>query len=258
VRVDEIKTRIKGDLGKEILFYETIGSTNTVASNLAEKYSEGVVVLSDSQDKGRGRLGRLWVSPPGVNIYMSIILTPELKPAQATLITLMTAVACSLAVRKMTGLDIKIKWPNDLTVSDKKLGGVLTELKIYQNKIAYAIVGMGINVNIDINEFPEDVRKIATSVKNETGKTYSREDMVSEILNEMSRWYSILKKMDRETILSEWRRLTSTLGREVMVVAGQETYRGFAEAIDSEGMLLLRLRSGEIKRISSGDLTILR
>ncbi len=178
MRIDEIKTKIKGDLGKEILFYETIGSTNTVASNLAEKNTEGVVVLSDSQDKGRGRLGRLWVSPPGVNIYMSIILTPEIKPAEATLITLMTAVACSIAIRKITGLDIKIKWPNDLTVSDKKLGGVLTELKIYQKKIAYAIVGMGINVNIDIKDFPEDVRKIATSVKNETGKTYSRNDLL--------------------------------------------------------------------------------
>lgn len=258
MRIDEIKTKIKGDLGKEILFYETIGSTNTVASSLAEKNREGVVVLSDSQDKGRGRLGRLWVSPPGVNIYMSIILTPEIKPAEATLITLMTAVACSIALRKVTGLDIKIKWPNDLMVSDKKLGGVLTELKIYQKKIAFAIVGMGINVNIDINEFPEDVRKIATSVKNETGKLYSRENIVSEILNEMSRWYSVLKKMDRETILSGWRRLTSTLGREVMVVVGQETYKGFAEAIDNEGMLLLRLHSGEMKRISSGDLTILR
>jgi BirA family biotin operon repressor/biotin-[acetyl-CoA-carboxylase] ligase len=134
VRIDEIKTKIKGDLGKEILFYETIGSTNTVASSLAEKNREGVVVLSDSQDKGRGRLGRLWVSPPGVNIYMSIILTPELEPAEATLITLMTAVACSIALRNVTGLDIKIKWPNDLTVSDKKLGASLQNSKFTRRR----------------------------------------------------------------------------------------------------------------------------
>ena len=258
MQIDEIKRKIKGDLGKEILFYDTTDSTNTIASNLAEKHAEGLVILSDSQEKGRGRLGRLWISPPGVNIYMSILLKPEMKPGDATLITLMTAVACTLALRKITDLDIRIKWPNDLMVSDRKLGGILTELKIYQKKIAFAVVGIGINVNIDTRVFPENIRKIATSLKNETGEIYSRGNIVAEILNQMHRWYSTLKRMDRGRILSGWRRLTSTLGKEVMVVVGRETYKGFAESIDAEGMLILRLPSGEAKKISSGDLRILR
>jgi BirA family biotin operon repressor/biotin-[acetyl-CoA-carboxylase] ligase len=138
------------------------------------------------------------------------------------------------------------------------LGGILTELKIYQGKITFAVVGIGINVNIDTSAFPEDVRKTATSLNNETGKIYSREKIVAEVLNQMHKWYTTFKTMDRETILSEWRRLTSTLGREVMVVVGKETFKGFAESIDDEGMLLLRLTSGEVKRINSGDLRILR
>jgi BirA family transcriptional regulator, biotin operon repressor / biotin---[acetyl-CoA-carboxylase] ligase len=256
VRIDEIKRKIKGDLGKDILFYETTDSTNTIALKFAETNKEGLVILSDSQEKGRGRLGRRWISPPGVNIYMSIVLKPVVKPADATLITLMTAVACAVALRKITRLDIRIKWPNDLVVSDKKLGGILTELKVCQERIAFAVVGIGINVNVDTKVFPEEIREIATSVKNETGQIYSREDIIAEVLCQMHRWYSALKRMDRETILSGWRSLNSTLGREVVVTAGRETCKGFAENIDEEGMLLLRLPSGEVKKISSGDLRI--
>jgi len=256
VQIDEIKRKVKGDLGKEILFYKTTDSTNSIAFKLAEEYREGLVILSDSQEKGRGRLGRPWISPPGVNIYMSIVLKPVAKPGDVTLITLMTAVACAIALRKITRLDIRIKWPNDLMVSDKKLGGILTELKVYQEKIVVAVVGIGINVNVDTKVFPEEVRQIATSVRNETGQGYSREDIVAEVLCQMHRWYSAFKRMDRETILSGWRSLTSTLGREVVVTAGQETCKGFAEAIDEEGRLLLRLPSGEVKKISSGDIGI--
>jgi len=258
VRTDGIERRIKGDIGKKILFYETVGSTNAIALDLPNGENEGAVVLSDSQEKGRGRLGRTWISPPGVNIHMSVVLKPEIKAADATLITLMAGVVCAVALRKTTGLEVRIKWPNDLVVSDRKLGGILTELKIYGNMIVSAVVGVGINVNIDREGFPGEIRMTATSAKIETGKRFSREIIVAEILNEMHRWYDALKKMDREKILSGWRRLTSTIGRNVMVAAGGETYRGLAESVDEEGRLLLRLPSGEIRRVSSGDLTMLR
>jgi BirA family biotin operon repressor/biotin-[acetyl-CoA-carboxylase] ligase len=258
VRIDEIKKNLRSGPGREILFYETVGSTNSVALTLSERAEEGTVILSDCQEKGRGRLGRLWISPPGVNIYMSIILKPEMKPADATLLTLTAGVACSIALRRVSGLDIRIKWPNDLMVADKKLGGILAELKTDGKKIAFAIVGIGINVNMDMNEFPGDIREIATSFKNETGKIYSRENVISEILSEIDRWYLKLKKMDRESILSSWKQLTSTLGREVTVITGPKTWKGFAESVDDEGMLILRLPSGETEKISSGDLTILR
>jgi BirA family biotin operon repressor/biotin-[acetyl-CoA-carboxylase] ligase len=258
VRTDDIKSKIKGSIGKEIFFYEKVGSTNTVASNLAEQVAEGTVFIADTQEKGRGRLGRVWVSPQGKNIYMSIILQPQIETKDATLITIMAAVASANALRKATGLNISIKWPNDLICHERKIGGILTELKTDQKGILFSVIGIGINVNTDIDAFPEDLREIATSVKNETGKLFSREEIVAAILNEIHNWYIILKAMKREVLLAEWQRLTSTLGKEVIVVIGQETYKGFAEAIDDEGMLILRLPSGEMKRIHSGDVTVLR
>ena len=246
-------------MGKEIFFYKTVGSTNVTAAELAEKgAAEGIVVLADSQEKGKGRLGRFWISPSGVNIYMSIIMRPEADPEDATLLTLMAAVGCTIALRRVTDLNISIKWPNDLMASDKKLGGILTEMKTCPGRVIFAIIGIGINVNVDIDVFPYDVKKIATSVKNETSKVYSRTEIIAEILNELDKWYKILKGMGKKILLTEWQRLTSTLGREVKVSVGKETFAGLAESLDDKGMLILRLMSGELKRISSGDLTILR
>ena len=258
MEIDDIKAGIKGGIGREIFFYETVGSTNTIASDLAEKTIEGAVVIADSQQKGRGRLGRKWESPPGVNIYMSIILRPKIEPKEATLITIMAAVACATALRRVTGLHVTIKWPNDLMVSDKKIGGILSELKTDHGRIISAIVGIGMNVNVGIDAYPADVQEIATSVKNETGMSYSREVVISEILNEIDYWYKILNGMGKGILLLEWQKLTSTLGREVKVTVGKETFTGLAESIDSEGMLILRLPSGMLKKINSGDLTILK
>jgi BirA family biotin operon repressor/biotin-[acetyl-CoA-carboxylase] ligase len=256
--VEDIKTGITGDIGREIFFYKTVSSTNTIAAGLTEKTPEGTVVLADSQDKGRGRLGRLWVSPAGVNIYMSVIIRPTIEPKNATLITIMAAVACATALRRVTGLNVTIKWPNDLMVSDRKIGGILTETKTAPETIILAIIGIGINVNMDRDAFPDDIRKTATSVKIETGKFYSRTRIIVEILNEIDNWYRFLKKIDRKMLLSQWQQLTSTLGREVNVTVGEETFSGIAESIDEEGMLILRLPTGVLKRVSAGDLTILR
>jgi BirA family biotin operon repressor/biotin-[acetyl-CoA-carboxylase] ligase len=256
--IDEIKTKIHGIIGREILFFETVSSTNTVALELAEKATEGTVVLADSQDKGRGRLGRIWISPSGVNIYMSIILRPQIKPKDGSLITIMSAVACAEAIRNVTGVKITTKWPNDLMIKNKKVGGILTELKTQQQKITSAIVGIGINVNTDVREFPVDMKQRATSLKNEAGVSYSREPIVAEILNEMDRWYKTLTTLEKEAILQAWKNLTSTLGRKVKIITPQETITGTAEAIDNEGMLIVRLPSGKSKRINSGDLKILK
>lgn len=127
-----------------------------------------------------------------------------------------------------------------------------------ERKILSAVIGIGINVNADMDVFPEEVRGLATSLMNETGITYPRARIISEILNEMDIWYRTLKNSGGKKILSEWKRLTSTLGKQVMVTVGQETFRGVAESVDDKGMLVLRLDSGEPKRISAGDLTVLR
>jgi BirA family biotin operon repressor/biotin-[acetyl-CoA-carboxylase] ligase len=256
--LDEIKKRTQGIVGREIFFFETLDSTNTTALELAEKALDGTVVLADSQNKGRGRLGRTWISPPGINIYMSVILKPQIRVKDSSLITLMSAVACATALRNVTGMGITTKWPNDLMINNKKVGGILTELKSQKQTITSAIVGIGLNVNTDLRAFPEEVKQSATSLRNEAGVSYPREPIVAEILNEMDRWYKALITLDKETILRAWENLTSTLGQKVMIVTPHETLSGTAESIDHEGMLILRLPSGESKRINSGDLTILR
>ncbi|HYA11769.1 MAG TPA: biotin--[acetyl-CoA-carboxylase] ligase [Thermodesulfovibrionales bacterium] len=257
--VKGIKEGIQGSIGRKIFFCETVSSTNTIAAELAEKDEvEGAVVIADRQERGRGRLGRCWVSPPGVNIYMSILLRPEIEPKHMTLITIMDAIACTLALRRVTGLNVTIKWPNDLMVSDKKLGGILTEMRIALNRTKYAVTGIGINVNMDSDALPDIIKDVATSVKMETGMLHSRPEIIIEILNEIDHWYRILKEKRKMELLSQWKELTSTLGRKVKIILGKETLTGVAESIDSEGMLVVKLPSGASRVIRDGDLTILR
>ncbi|NWF51863.1 MAG: biotin--[acetyl-CoA-carboxylase] ligase [Nitrospirae bacterium] len=259
ISLDEIRAEIKGSIGKEILFYEKIGSTNTLAEFLAEKgKAEGTVVLAETQTKGRGRHGRSWVSPPSVNIYMSIILRPEIEPKDATLLTIMAAVGCTHALRRASGLNATIKWPNDLIVSEKKIGGILTDVHIEKKKLKFAVIGIGLNINMDLAKLPSDIKDIATSLKIETGRIYSRKEILVEVLNEIDYWYSILKGMNRKKLLREWELLTSTLGRKIKIATVKETLIGLAESINGEGMLVLKLPSGERRIISGGEVTLLR
>ncbi|KAF0144705.1 MAG: BirA family transcriptional regulator biotin operon repressor / biotin-acetyl-CoA-carboxylase ligase [Nitrospirae bacterium] len=258
--VEELRTLIRGDIGREIIFFESIGSTNTAALELAEKGApHGTVVIADRQAKGKGRLGRTWVSPPRSNIYMSVILRPEIETEDATLLTIMAAVSCAKGVMKSTGLKAEIKWPNDLMISSKKLGGILTEMKSDPDGIVFAVIGIGINVNSKTKkDFPPDIRGIATSIREELGKIQSRTFIIAEILKETEHWYRVLLTGGRKPLFDEWKRLSSTLGRKVRVTAGDNVFTGVAEDIDRGGMLILRLPSGMLKKISSGDVTMLR
>lgn len=236
---------------------ETVGSTNAVALELAEKDApHGTVVVAHRQTKGRGRLGRTWVSPSG-NIYMSIILKPPLSPADAPLLTMTASVACARALRETTGLLVGIKWPNDLMVLERKLGGILTEVKSRGSELVFAVIGIGVNLNSDIEEFPPDIKEIATSVRTETGQKYSRNLVISRILDETEFWYDRFMKVGREGLLDEWRHLTFTLGKKVIVVAGEEMITGVARDIDKEGRLIVELVSGGSRKISAGDVKVL-
>lgn len=172
--VEELKILVRGDFGKEIIFHESLDSTNTLAMELAEKgVSHGTVVIADRQLKGKGRLGRTWFSLPKGNIYMSVIVRPEIEPRDATLLTIMSAISCARAIRSSTGIEVKIKWPNDLMVSERKLGGILTEMKSDQDRIIFAVIGIGINVNARLDMFPVDVRAAAASVIEELNNPLS-------------------------------------------------------------------------------------
>jgi len=254
--IDRIKAGIKGTIGREIYLYDIVDSTNTIALELSENSSDGTVVIADSQRKGRGRLGRRWFSPPGLNLYLSIILKGGINNKKLNLLTFIASIACAHAIRRFSGLNVSIKWPNDLIISKKKLGGILTELKFNKDSFI-AVVGIGINVNINISEFPEEIRPISTSLRNETGKTYSREDLIAEILNEFDEWYSTLKKDDKDRIFNEWKRLNITLGKKVKILSEGKTLVGIAEDIDENGFLLLKLQSCVIKKIISGDVKLI-
>lgn len=259
INVKELKSLLKGELGRDIIYMEEVDSTNAIASGLCERgASHGTVVIAGSQTRGRGRLGRVWLSPPGVNIYMSVILKPSMEAKDAVLLTLMAAVAGASALSEETGLKVEIKWPNDLMAHDKKLGGILTEARYMHGKMTSAIIGLGLNVNNGLETLPADIRERATSVQSETGVEQSRVRLIAAILNAMDYWYKMLVKAGRNLMLEEWRKLTSTLGRFVSVVVGDEIFKGLAEDIDDEGMLILKLPSGSFKKIRAGDITHLR
>ena len=257
--MDHLRKLIRGEMGRDIVWLGMVDSTNSFAMELADKgASHGTIVIADRQTKGRGRMGRTWISPSGGNIYMSVILAPPMELAQATLLTIMAGVACCRALRNTTGLPVEIKWPNDLMVAHKKLGGILTEIKSSGDTILYAVMGIGINVNAELRNFPPEVRSAATSVRNEMGKTESRAFLMAEILNELDRWHHVFVQKGKEKLLNEWRELTSMMGRPVQVTMGEEIVKGLALDVDDEGMLIVKLPSGTLRRITFGELVVLR
>jgi BirA family transcriptional regulator, biotin operon repressor / biotin---[acetyl-CoA-carboxylase] ligase len=255
-----IKSAVKGGLWKDIFVYDLVASTNELAMSLTTKEDlrTNTVIIADSQNKGKGRLGRKWFSPPGRNIYMSIAFKPRLDTRDATMLTLLTAVACAHAIKKISGLEVSIKWPNDLVLSGKKLGGILTEIRADIDKVNLAVIGIGINVNMGIEDFTDEIRSIATTIKEESGKYCSRNELVIEILKQIEHFYNMLINIGRYPLLNEWKILSSTLGKSVKVVIGDEMLIGLAEDIDDNGLLILKLDSGVRRQISAGDITLLR
>lgn len=256
--MDRLQSLIRGEIGGTLFSFETIDSTNTVAMELGEKgASHGTVVIADAQTKGRGRLGRVWVSPPGVNIYMSVLFRTPLDVRHGGLLTIMAGVACCLALRDAARLPVLLKWPNDLIVRDKKLGGILTESKTASGKILFAVIGIGIDVNMRIEGSPPEIREIATSLLHETSQRHSRTTITAAVLNELDRWCGVLTSGNHSRIIEEWKSNSSMLGKAVSVAEGRQVLQGVAEDITEEGMLLLRLPSGRVKAVSTGDVTVL-
>ncbi len=257
---DDIRAKLLSAFWRKIICYGAVDSTNTLAVELSAQYPDSeIAIVADSQTQGRGRLGRIWVSPPGCNIYMSAVLRAELAIEDATLLTVAAAVACACALRSKSGLNVNIKWPNDLMVCGKKIGGILAEFKSGRGGIdKVAVIGIGVNVNARRMDFPEELKSTATSVREETGEYFERSAIIAEILNELEKWYRILLSEGRLPLLKAWKGLSSTIGNKVRVTMGTDFLSGFAEDIDEQGRLLLKLASGERKTISAGDVTELR
>ncbi|HWR90048.1 MAG TPA: biotin--[acetyl-CoA-carboxylase] ligase [Dissulfurispiraceae bacterium] len=246
-------------VGREIFCFDTAGSTNTLAMEHARtEFVDGTVFMADSQTGGRGRLGRTWVSPPGKNISMSILLKPRLLPRDAPILTLMAAVACVSAIRQSADVAVTIKWPNDMMVGLKKLGGILTETRTSAVRIEAAVIGIGLNVNGTARDFPDDIMSVATTLRDETGEVHSRTRLAAAMIRELDAWYDMLMREGKGPVLSEWVQLCSTLGRAVRVTMAESELTGVAEGIDEEGLLVLRLPDQSSVKISAGDVTVLR
>ena len=241
-------------LGRAIHYFQTIDSTNSKAYELALRGAkEGELVIAESQEKGKGRLERRWFSPPFLNLYLSLILRPKIPPQQASLITLMAAVATADAIQSFTGLLPLIKWPNDILLKDRKVAGLLNEIHSETDRVHFIILGIGVNLNVEEKMFPKEVRTMATSLKVEMGHAISRKAFLQVFLQKMEEWYTIFLKEGATAILNAWRDRAQIKGRQVKIKSFGETLTGVAMDIDSDGALILETAEGERKRIVAGD-----
>lgn len=212
-RQSELKT-----IGKEIIFYEETVSTNDDVFMLSEEHREGLVVVANSQSGGRGRHGRWWFSPPGVNLYFSILLRPNVLPDKITLLSLMTSVGVVKGIRRYTGIHTSIKWPNDIMIRDKKMGGILMEARTERGKIDVITIGIGLNINMTLDMIPDEIRGVATSLRIESGGEFDRFRLLEEVLEQIDCLYGEFLKGGIKGIINEWLALNSTIGHKVIVL----------------------------------------
>lgn len=245
------------DVGQVLHWYEELGSTNDRARELAEAGAEhGEVVVAEAQTAGRGRRGRGWVSPPRKNLYVSVVLRPDLPPSRAPELTLVASVAVCEALRQ-AGVDAGIKWPNDVLASGKKIAGILTELAAEPDRVSWVVVGMGINVNARQEDFPDDLRAQATSVLLERGHPAPRALLAAACFTALESWVDRHAEEGFGPVRTAWRERSVTLGQRVVVKVDGGELTGVAEDIDEAGALLVRGPSG-LERILTGDVALLR
>jgi len=254
---NEIKSILKTKrLGKNIKHFDDLVSTNIEAKQLAASGAEeGTIVVSEAQNGGRGRLSRGWYSPAHKGIWFSIILRPTLLPQDAPKCTLMAAVAITKAIDKITGIKCGIKWPNDILYNGKKLVGILTEMNAEMEGINYIVIGTGINVNIEKDEVPDELKDIVMSLSQIAGERIDRLALLAEMLVQLEVIYDEALTNGFGKILEEWRKYSITLGQEVNVIGSDKTFAGLAMDIDADGALLVKTET-EVKRVLAGDVSI--
>lgn len=237
-------------IGKKIYYFDGVSSTMDITIQLGIKgASEGTLVLAEAQTKGRGRLGRVWFSPKYKGIYLSLILKPKILPNQAPILTLLTAVSICEAIKEITGIEVQIKWPNDILIHNKKLGGILTELNAEMDETRFVIIGIGLNVNNDTKTLPAG----ATSLKEQEKENINRIDLLQEILRKTEANYLLFKEKGSYPIIEKWRQYSITLGKRVKVICQKEHLEGTAIDIDIDGGLLVRKDSGVTEKVMAGD-----
>ena len=250
-------------IGRRIYLYQTVESTQTIAlSFLAEQETDnlhGTVIVSEHQTKGRGRMGRSWISPPG-GIWLSIILKPKIKNSQITVLPLLSALSVCDVIKKMTKLNARLKWPNDVVIDGRKVSGILLDLSTTADKIDFVVIGIGVNVNIDIKKINSDIVKSAgfydiTSLQNELhGKEIEKFDFIRLLLENIERYVFQLENEGAREIIKKSKKISDTLGREVIVKRSNEILQGVAVDMDeNDGFLIIETPYGCIHKVVSGD-----
>jgi BirA family biotin operon repressor/biotin-[acetyl-CoA-carboxylase] ligase len=230
-------------IGQKIEHFREVDSTNDVAKKLAKDGApEGTVVMADTQKKGRGRLGRSWSSPSG-GIWLSVILRPDTQSKRISLLPLIAGNAVANTLNGLYDIDAYIRWPNDVLIGDKKVSGVLTELDVDEN---FVVVGMGINANIDVEDLPEEVRNIATTLKKELNREVSKKELLDRLFSEFEDTYDRFNSGIAEINCS-------TIKKQVKIITKEREFIGIAKEIDETGALILQLEDGSTERIISGD-----
>lgn len=242
---------------REIMMFDRVDSTNRIALEMASQgLPGGIVILAEAQEKGKGRLGREWFSPEGMNLYFSLLLRPYQPARDFPLYSLATSVALIEAIQRTTGLAVQIKWPNDVVLEDKKLAGILLESEVRGEQSPPLVVGVGVNVNISLNDFPPELQKSATSLRIALGRPVDRADLLIELFNQMVEQYRLVD--DKALLIQAVRQHCQTLGRRVRVQTARQEFEGWAEDLQEDGALLIRMGDGNQRRILVGDVTHLR
>jgi len=238
-------------VGQRVIYYPSLTSTMVVAKREVQRgAAEGTVIIADEQTAGKGRKKRIWLSPRG-NIALSIILYPS--AAYLPSLVMLASLAVVYSIESVTGLKPQLKWPNDVLIKGRKVCGILIESGVKGRKVDYAIVGIGVNVNLRLVDFPE-ISPIATSLSDELGREVPQIDLIRRLLVEVEKLYLALPS--GESVYQEWRSRLVTLGRRVRVSWGKTKYEGTAESVAEDGSLLLRCSDGSFTRIVAGDVTL--
>lgn len=253
----EIKSLMHTDwVAKEVLYFDTIDSTNTKAQELAEKgYPSGTLVVADKQESGKGRRGRSWVSPSGTGIFMTLMIKPDINPNNASMLTLVAALAVAKAITSVTGEEAMIKWPNDIVVNGKKVCGILTEMNAQFDYINHIVVGIGINVHNE--SFPEEISQMASSLMIEAGgKRFHRAQIIAETMSYFEQYYdTFLKTQDLSALVREYDKLLVNRNKSVRVLDPKEPFDGKAMGITPKGELIVDTWESR-KLVSSGEVSV--
>lgn len=253
----EIKSLMHTEwVAKEVLYFDTIDSTNTKAQELAEKgYPSGTLVVADKQESGKGRRGRSWVSPSGTGIFMTLMIKPDINPNNASMLTLVAALAVAKAITSVTGEEAMIKWPNDIVVNGKKVCGILTEMNAQFDYINHIVVGIGINVHNE--SFPEEISQMASSLMIEAGgKRFHRAQIIAETMSYFEQYYdTFLKTQDLSALVREYDELLVNRNKSVRVLDPKEPFDGKAMGITPKGELIVDTWESR-KLVSSGEVSV--